>query len=202
MDIPVNIPDGISGDWEVSTFKITKENAFVFNIKALYSFSNYGRRVKAGTYKRLTCYNTTVMSNTPAEIHDHLIFFREAKRGGKILINGLGLGIVLTQILKSEGITSITVIEKSKDVIKLVAPYFSQEKRIEVIHADAFTWKPPKGTRYRVVWHDIWTTLCEDNLPEMTKLKRKYGKRCGWQGCWAEESIRKLKRKKISAPHR
>lgn len=193
MEIQVDIPDGKSGDWKISTFTVTKQDADMFNLRAMFSFSHKGRPIKAGTYKRLTYYNRTVMSNTPAEIHDHIQFIRIAKGGSKILINGLGLGVALIEIMKSKDIISITIIEKSKDVIKLVAPFFDNDKRIHIINADAFTWNPPKGIRYNVVWHDIWTDLCKDNLSERTKLKRKYGRRCDWQGCWAEKEIKRMK---------
>lgn len=194
MEIQVNVPDGESGHWKVSTFKVTEQAAHLFNIRAVFSFSHANRPIVAGVYKRLTQYGCTIMSNTQAEIDDHILFFKKAKKGGRILINGLGLGVSLTEILKSKNITSIMVIEKSKDVIKLVAPSFSKEVRVTIINADAFTWKPPKNFRYNVVWHDIWGTICYDNLPEMTKLKRKYGRRCDWQGCWAEKECKANKK--------
>ena len=166
---------------------MSEKDAQLFNMRVMFSFSGGGRPIGAGVYKRITRNNMTVMSNTPAEIDDHMDFIEKAKEGEKILINGLGLGVALTEITKSEKITSITVIEKSKDVIKLVAPSFSDDERISIIHADAFTWKPPKNIRYSAVWHDIWDSICGDNLPEMTKLHRKYGKRTDWQGSWAKE---------------
>jgi hypothetical protein len=48
-----------------------------------------------------------------------------------------------------------------------------------------------KGERYGMVWHDIWDSFCGDNLPEMTRLKRKYGRRADWQGCWGEWQCRR-----------
>ena len=67
--------------------------------------------------------------------------------------------------------------------IKLIAPHYN-DPRLEIIHADAFEWKPPKGVRYNCVWHDIWDYICTDNLPEMHKLHRKYGRRCDYQESW------------------
>lgn len=184
MDIQVNVPNGKSGIWNIEEFEVSQKDADFENMRAMFSFSS--RTIKPGKYKRLKRGNTVVMSNTPAEISDHFYFIRKAKQGGDILINGLGLGVALTEILKSEKVTSVTVIEKSEDVISLVAPSFSDE-RVEIIHADAFEWKLPKGKKYQAVWHDIWDYICADNLPEMTKLHRKYGKRADWQGSWCKE---------------
>lgn len=85
-------------------------------------------------------------------------------------------------------VQSITVVELSTDVITLVAPHL--DPRIKVVHGDAYTWQPPKGIRYSVVWHDIWPTLSSENLEGMTKLHRKYGRRCDWQGSWGKELIK------------
>jgi len=82
----------------------------------------------------------------------------------------------------------VTVIEKSPDVIKLVAPSFKGQ-RVEIINADAFEWRPKRGQGFNVVWHDVWNDICEDNKAEMTKLKRAYARRCGWQACWSSEYI-------------
>ena len=50
---------------------------------------------------------------------------------------------------------------------------------------DAFEYKPPKGKRYDAVWHDIWDGICTDNLKDMKKLHRKYGKNSNYQASWA-----------------
>lgn len=188
MKIPIKVPDGISGTWKIESFEITEKNANFENLKLAFS-GNGARYVIPGTYKRLIHDNEVIMSNTTAEISDHVMFIHEAcYRGGHILINGLGLGVALSKILQnSKKITQITIIEKSKDVITLVAPTYLKDPRIEIIHADALKWKPPLGVRYTTVWHDIWNNICTDNIPQMNKLHRKYGRRCDWQGSWCKE---------------
>jgi hypothetical protein len=184
VEIKVNIPDGLSGNWRVETFTVSEQEASFNNIRSMFSFSS--RPIKPGTYKRLMRNRTVVMSNTPSEIMDHLEFIRRAKRkGGHILINGLGLGVCLSAILESDNVGKVTVVEKSQDVINLVGPRFNDDHRVEIINSDCFNYKPPKGVSYTCVWHDIWDYICADNLPEMHKLHRKYGKKCEWQGSWA-----------------
>lgn len=193
MQIQVNVPDGRSNNWEVSSFEVSETDASFFNMREV--FQQGQRFIKPGHYKKLTRNGHLTMSNTPAEINDHCRFICQAKKGGHILINGLGLGIALTAILSSEAIQSVTVIEKSADVIALVGPSFESDKRVTIIHADAFTWKPPRSIRYNAVWHDIWDDICADNLPEMTRLHRKYGRRSDWQDSWCKkECIRGISR--------
>jgi len=185
MNIDISVPNGESGRWRVEDFEISEDAACIENMRA--SFRPGARYVEPGVFKRLMRDGSVIMSNTPAEISDHRQFIRIAQRGGDILINGLGLGVALVEILKSEDVETVTIIEKSQDVISLTAETYLKDPRVEVINADAFGWKPPKGKRYSAVWHDIWDDICADNLPEMTKLHRKYGRRADWQGSWCKE---------------
>lgn len=182
MKINVEVPASTSGDWSVEDFTVSREDAELFNVRA--NFQPGRRSIEAGDYKKLVYKNDIIMSNTPAETRDCMYFIRIAV--GNILINGLGLGIVVAALLKKPSVLSIIVIENSDDVIKLVAPSF-KDKRVKIIHMCAFDYAPPRGIKYDYVWHDIWTNICTDNLREMHKLHRKYGKRSKWQGSWCRE---------------
>ena len=93
--------------------------------------------------------------------------------------------MVLKNILLKPEVTDVTVVEISQELIDIVAPHYPDE-RVTFVCASAFDYKPPKGKRYQMVWHDIWDYICADNLPEMTKLHRKYGRRTDWQGSWCK----------------
>ena len=189
MNIEIEVPNGSSNGWTVSSFTVSEDDAKLHNMRA--SFRG-GRYIDEGEYKQLTRNGNIVMSNTPAEISDHRRFIHLAKRrGGDVLINGLGLGVALKEILTSAEVNSVTVVEISLDVINLVGPTYQTDGRFTIIHADAFEYKPMAGQRYTAVWHDIWDNICSDNLPEMTRLHRKYGKRADWQGSWCREECRR-----------
>ena len=192
MEIEVNIPNGESGAWKIEEFEVSEKDVEIFNLRAMF---HPGCRIMyPGKYKKLTRNGEVIMSNTHSEIEDHSHFIYNAKRyGGNILINGLGLGVALIEILKSDLVKKVTVVEKSEDVIKLVAPYFSNDKRVKIIHADALEFKPPKEEFYDFVWHDIWDDITADNLPEMRKLHRKYGKKTNWQGSWCRDLCERYK---------
>ena len=177
MKIDIDVPNGTSGDWTVESFTV-EHNDFSQHI----SLMKTGRGVPAGNYKRLMRSGTCVMSNTPDEIRDFMRFVRIAK--GSILVNGLGLGVLLRALLNKPEVTDVTVIESSEDVIKLVAPTYLSDSRVTIINDDAFKYNPPKDKRYNAVWHDIWDYICSDNLAEMKKLHRKYGRRADYQESW------------------
>jgi hypothetical protein len=183
----VTVPEGKRGDWAIERFEITKHDAMMGAISAM----QHGRGViSPGIYTRLRhAKRGIVMSDTPDEMRDHYEIVVRAK--GHVLLNGLGIGMVLAAVLKRDDVCRVTVIEKDPDVIALAGPHYAADKRVSIICADAFGWQPPKGERYDAAWHDIWDDLCGDNLPEMTRLKRKYGRRVDWQGCWGEHYIRR-----------
>ena len=177
----VSVPEGKSGAWEVKRFTVSKEDA---SLEMIRGMMHDGRYTPAGNYTGLFHNHSIVMSDTPAEIRDHHApIFRSR---GFVLINGLGLGVVLQAIARREDVKSVTVVEKSGDVINLVWPHYAKMfgKKIEIVHGDAFKFTPPKGKRYGFVWHDIWDSICANNLPEMRTLHRKYGRRAEQQGSW------------------
>lgn len=171
----VTLPEMSKGIWKVEKFVTDRVD---------YSSMLRGRNVPLGeTYTKLTRNGYLVMSDTPAEMRDHLIAVCRAK--GSCLLNGLGIGMVLKNILLKPEVTDVTVVEISQDLIDLVSPYYN-DQRITYICADALKYNPPKGKRYQMVWHDIWDDICSDNLPCMQKLHRKYGRKTEWQGSWCK----------------
>lgn len=186
----VNIPEGESGNWEVKKFTVKEDDARRWR----YSFQ--GRDVPPDTYTKLQTKNSwhdPVMSDTPAEINDHISFIMKAH--GRCLINGLGIGMVLKAIAAKDEVTHIDVVELEQDVINLVWPSYANNPKITLHHADAYEIEWPKGTKWDCIWHDIWPTICIDNLEGITKLKKKYMHKTIWQAAWLEEELRAEKRR-------
>jgi spermidine synthase len=177
----VEIPEAIKGSWRIEKFKVDRPD---------FHSMLRGRGIPVGEeFTRLMRGNTLVMSDTPAEMRDHYDAVRKAT--GSCLINGLGIGMVLKALLGKPEVTEITVVELSQDVIDLVAPHYT-DKRVTFVCSDALEYRPPKGKRYQMVWHDIWDYICGDNLKQMKALHRKYGRRCDWQGSWCRSECERL----------
>ena len=177
----VDLPIGKSNNWSIEHFEVSTKDA---DFERIGSMFNGGRGVPAGKYTALKRNGQTIMSDTPDEIRDILPMVRNAT--GNILINGLGMGVVLKACLDNKKVTRVTVLENSLDVIYLVGKYYEDKygDRLTIVFGDAFDYKPPVNVRYGAVWHDIWDNICGDNLPDMHKLHRKYGRRTDWQGSW------------------
>ncbi len=187
--IAINVPDGISGEWEIQSFKVSEEEAKICRMRAIFQ-GGHGS-VPVGDYKYLKKNGETIMSNTPDEINDFRYFV--GKVTGSVLINGLGMGVILKAILEKPEVTEVIIIEKSLHVIRLVAPTYINDKRVNIINEDAFEYQPPKGKKYNYVWHDIWDYICSDNIEEIKTLHRKYRKKCDYQESWCRDRCKKLK---------
>jgi len=190
----VDIPEKEVGDWAIRKFTIDQEAAKRDRLSCLFS-GEYGRSVDPGDYTKLAHRRRgVIMSDTPAEKNDHYMFVRRAS--GKVMINGLGLGMVTNALLQKSDVTRVVVVEMEAEVISLVAPHF-QDPRVEIIEADCFEVMPKDLSvtttdRFDYVWHDIWDTISADNWPEMNKLHRKWGRFSHYQDSWCRNRVLRL----------
>lgn len=189
LKIKSTVPSGVNGDWAVTKFEVSKREACFHNLRCAINCSH--REIEPGKYTKLTHCNSVIMSDTPAEIYDHLWFMYEAR--GDVLVNGLGLGLVTEGLMLNPNVSHLTVVEIAPEVIQLVGDYLKgkHNSRLSVINADAFEWKPPKGKIYDSVWHDIWPAICGDYYNDTKRLHRKYARRTKYQDSWCREKIKR-----------
>lgn len=191
LSLRVQLESGRKGNWTLKTFTVNeKQSELTFN-KALVTYGNRGF-VPRGTYTILTHKKDTVMSDSPDEISDHLPFFDAAK--GHVLVGGLGIGLCIQSLQDKRGVESLTILEKSKDVIDLVGRQYQERigNWLKIVHCDVFDFVPER--HYDAIWMDIWTPIGSENIPEMDALRAKYQPCCDWFDCWLEERCRDMKR--------
>ena len=181
----VAVPAGVSGKWSVQKFTVALD---LENLR----YMREGRGCSPGEFTQLRHKDFgVVMSDTDAEIRDFLRYIR--CMAGDILVTGLGLGCVVQALSQQNATKSVTVIENSADVLRLVAAHYC-DHRVSIIEADAYKWLPPRGVRFDWAWHDVWNSPSEDDLVGMTKMKRHYQRHMvmpGRQFCWAENWLRR-----------
>lgn len=184
--------EGQIGDWKVERFEVSEEEAKFGALNAVISTSAIGRgNCTPGTYTELTYKGSMIMSDTEDEMRDFSYFVRRAK--GAVLVNGLGLGMTVEALLRKKEVEKVVVVEISKEVINLVGDHYLKKwgkERLEIYLGNALEWKNPMKYKFNAVWHDIWDTICADNLPEMKKLHRKCGHWLapgGFQESWSRD---------------
>lgn len=191
-DFKVTVPEGKCGRAEIRKFVVPEFSPLLFR---------YGSRSPdPGNYTSLLIDGKLWMSDTRAEVSDHYPVIYEIRKSERVLIHGLGIGVVLQAALRSETVKHIDVVEISEDVINLVKPHYDKmatelNKSMTIHHDDAIKKVWPQGMRWNVVWHDIWISITSDNLEDMKKLHRKFGRRCDYQGSWARWHCEQMDRR-------
>jgi spermidine synthase len=188
------IPPKEQGIAKISRFEFNEKDDFLFNLRASRDHPMF--RMRSGKYLRLSVGNQLMMSDTAMERISNKKFIDYAD--GRVLIAGLGIGLIIHNILHKESITEIIIIEKHQDVIDLVAPYFT-DPRLKIICADIFEWKPQKGEKFDTIYFDIWPQITTENLKQIKVLHNKfkfYKSEGAYMDSWLKWYLQKLKRNK------
>lgn len=193
--VPV-LPDQTIGHWRRETFEITESEARLANIRL------GSRGVKPGTYTRLRDLRVpdnmgVMMSDTHAERDDHAAFALVCS--GRVLITGLGLGMVAYALARREDIEHLTIVESEQDVIDLTAPALlaAHGDKITIVHHDAYSWRGWEPRTYDWAWHDVWIAMGADYCAEYGRMRRNYVRAMREprrQMCWGEEISRRQQR--------
>ena len=95
---------------------------------------------------------------------------------GKVVTFGLGLGYYTHMVSEKEDVESITVVERSEDVIALfkeyILPQFSHPEKVRIVNADAFEYAEHTmpAERYDVAFVDTWRDA-SDGAPMYERMK-------------------------------
>jgi len=74
---------------------------------------------------------------------------------GRVLIGGLGLGLILHHLVGNKRVKSIDVVEINKDVIDLIKPFLPDDDRVKIHHDDVLSYKWVHGNFDTIVL-DLW----------------------------------------------
>lgn len=196
------LPEGQSGECHLRHYTVSEIEAELYNMRVMFQRWPYWMRLRAGDYVKLIIQGDLWMSDTPMERHTNQDIVIGAR--GDVLIGGLGLGMIPSALLLPDSkyhrtdIRSVTVIEKNPDVIALIAPHLTYPN-LRILEADVFTWKPDQ--KFDTIYMDIWSDISSDNVPEIARLHRRYGRYLNrnnpghCMSSWLVSYVRKMRRK-------
>jgi hypothetical protein len=105
---------------------------------------------------------------------------------GSVLLTGLGLGCLVSALLRKSSVTHIDVVESSPTLIELLRPYFPTD-RLTFIHGDGFspsTWRSP-GTFWDTAFLDMWVAGGVERVSSQMEAMIAYrGLVKGWLGSY------------------
>ena len=174
----IKIKDAEIGRWNLKNEIFKPYEAFVFNdLKKM----NDGRIIpQIGFFTSEFKFPAVLEDNrewmlvTPNEVET----MKKAidKASGKILTYGLGLGYYAYMTSEKEDVTSVTIVEKDKNVIalfeKYILPQFNNRDKIRIINEDAFIYAENyvQKENYNFIYTDIWHDTY-DGLDMYLKMK-------------------------------
>jgi hypothetical protein len=190
------VPEGESGGWRVQHFRVDDALSELLRVRSVQHPEEW---TPPGTYARLLDpEGNVVMSDTLHERESNAEFVERAR--GDVLVGGLGLGMILVPVMAKPTVTSVTVVERRKEVIDLAWGHVPNPRGIyaRVVEADVDHWRVPTSARWDTIYFDLWSSVGRDNLNDMHWKRRKYKNRLapgGWLGCWMEREIRRMVRR-------
>jgi hypothetical protein len=190
MDItPVHIPAGEVGEAKV----VIDAPSQLERLRGQL----HGQPLTRESYTRLFIKDELVMTDADFEIDTNEEFVYQAR--GRVLVAGLGIGLVLGPLIKKKSVESVLVIEKSEDVIKLVGGQYKSSK-VEIWQGDILSTRIVKFIdsyvedhgKFHTIYFDIWPNICTTYGDEIRSLKlsfRKYLVKGGWMHAWCEKEM-------------
>ncbi|WP_281188882.1 hypothetical protein [Vibrio harveyi] len=178
--------DVLINDWTLKRFKFESASGYFSDL------SDYGVGVA------LLRGNTTWMTLTPLEAESQLI--AQYSASGKVVIAGLGLGLILHSILAKKNVSQIVVLEVDKDLIDNYPTLLSAKTRkeydralnsgrLKILHCDCKEPLPEHVLRQlhnvEYLWVDIWDDVNNQEALTDTLVIQKQvkAKRCDYWCC-------------------
>ena len=177
-DFPVMqdiLPEDKTGDASLEHFTISEDEARFAVMKAMYGRDYLGRDIYAGDFVRLHVNGQLAMSDSGGERASSREVVREAH--SKVLIAGLGLGMILTAIVPKPEVKKVVVVEISQDVINLVEPHIRNylgkfSSKLEIVCSDIYNYIPIE--KFNTIFFDIWGNYSGDTYEDTKKLHHQF----------------------------
>ena len=177
--INIKIPNRRLGNWELKTESYKPYRAVIAGDMEI--FPDFREVPPLGFFKEEFFFPAVLedgnewMTLTPVDL-DTCEEAIEAARG-KVVTFGLGLGYYAYMVSEKTEVESITVVEKSPDVIKLfrehILPQFAHPEKVKIVEADAFEYAervmPTEG--FDLAFVDTWRDA-SDGVPMYERMKR------------------------------
>lgn len=189
----IKLPSVKSGEWEFYEGRYKPYEAFVYNDPEVLfngmTVPRIGFFEREYTYPAVRQGGREWMLITPNEIET--MKKPVEKAFGDVCTYGLGLGYFAFMVSEKESVTSVTVVERDENVIRLfnehILPQFPNKDKIRVILGDALEYARGEN-RHDCVFADIWHDP-SDGCPLYLELK-KLEKEGTHYSYWIEDTLK------------
>ncbi len=174
----VIVPETVCGRWQLCNKKYAPYEAFVYDDMVIRDNGRLLPRI--GYFSEEFSFPCVCeggrewMTVTPNEINTMERPISTAR--GNVLTFGLGLGYYVYMVAEKDNVTTVTAVERDRDVIKLfsdvILPQIPNKDKIRLVCADAFEFADARlaDGEYDHVFTDIWHDA-SDGLELYQKMK-------------------------------
>lgn len=169
--------------FKVDTFEITYKDNWWAIVREGIDPGRYARLVDKENH-------ACMMSDTKMERLTNIDVVKHAH--GRVLIGGLGIGMIILALQDKPEVDKILVVEKYQEVIDLVKHQLPLNDKVEIVVGDIFEYVPEE--KFNTIYLDIWNNA-NDRLiyeEEQRPLRMRYRKYLvpksedenRWIDCW------------------
>lgn len=187
------------GEWRLQAFYVEQGS------RAQLLAAVGGHRVPEGLYMGLfqgegRGPENLWMSDTPPEVSSMLPAIRGFADPScrRVLIGGLGLGVLVKAALGHRHVEKVDVVERQPEVIELVASHYDADPRLTIHEADALTFLP-EG-EWDLAYYDIWRDVRASNCADFERIRRLVGDRARKLEFWHRERSERLLEEETAKP--
>lgn len=128
------------------------------------------------------------MTDMPEELNQIGEMLYDVEPVGRVLVGGLGLGILTRTLAARVGIDAVTVVEKDADVIKLCRV---SDPKVRIVHRDIMAFLAKTKERFDCYLLDTWQGTNEGTwwsqvMPQRRIIRNRWGLGPTVH-CWAED---------------
>jgi hypothetical protein len=198
----LSIPEGKSGDLAIKYKRKPAgwQAALVTGRTALFGQHKSG----AVTFPEATVWHDLLEKGSRWTTDYPIEQFQQRKQTegftDSVLVGGLGVGFIASDLARREEIYQVTVVERSQDVINLVWPHLLRGEpglrdKLEIVNADLFSYLEKEETQsneyFDFGFFDIWRGDSEDTFFNTVVPLRQHSEGViGELTCWNEEVMR------------
>ncbi len=195
--VNIRIPQKKLGDWELGYQKYQPYEGFIYD--DITVLDNFREIPKIGFFSEEfsfpTVYENGVewMAIKPNEIETMKPHIE--KMWGDVAVFGLGIGYFAYMVSQKSDVSSVTVIERDSNVIKLfeqyILPQFPNKHKIKIVKMDAFDFakNEMKKLSFNCAFVDLWHDI-SDGVELYAKMKKHEAKNPKTEfSYWIEKSI-------------
>lgn len=193
----IRIPQTRFGHWELTCQEYAPYETFIYKDIKMYPDSRevplLGYFTESFRYPSVMEDGHEWMSIKPSELETLKVPIDKAH--GRVITFGLGLGYYTYMVSRKPEVTSVTVIERSEEVIELfkthILPQFEHPEKVHIIQSDAYEYMDRQMLpgMYDYVLADLWHDV-SDGLDLYLKFKKREHHFPDTEfDYWAEESL-------------